>query len=645
MYQNQSHRYSKKPRFTQLKWLGYLTFICLLICFGLIQSVSANIGQATQSAESTDCQFKIISTQVVKAEKQPNTPPSQGWNNVTLPDNLETRWKGYNGSVWYKIIWQRQCDTAENIHTPVAIAVDRMIMAGEVFSNQERIWSDRSLVEPLSRSWNVPRFWILPASSIHHGNNEILIRIISVYPQASGLGTVNVGTIDDIQQQHEDVTWERRTLYLINLIITLTLGVIGLLIWLLRPQETTFGWFALTSILWSLFISNVLMTSPLFNSLINARLNIVFLVIYVISFCIFTWRFAKQEYKKSEILLWSWSGLLCLATLFLPNNQLYWILVVAFISSGIIFLTNCLFFQIIAFKNTRADVRVLSLVLLIFIIICLHDIPLYIGDSQGFFWTPFAGPITALAISLILAWRIAQDVNHIEGFNLTLKQSVINAEDELKNALNTRHQLELENVKLQERINLSHDLHDGLGGSIVRSMIFLDHHEHVEKAQMMSILKLLRNDLRQVIDSGSSIGSKVAENPILWAAPIRHRFIQLFEDMDIESTWNFEKEWNHIPTPLQALTFARVAEEALTNIVKHSQANEVKVSLTEPDGHALILEIQDNGKGFDPNSVQEGLHVGLHSMLVRVKRIGGFFDISSKPNETIIRVSLFKQRS
>ena len=39
------------------------------------------------------------------------------------------------------------------------------------------------------------------------------------------------------------------------------------------------------------------------------------------------------------------------------------------------------------------------------------------------------------------------------------------------------------------------------------------------------MLKLLRDDLRQIIDSGSSIGSKVPENPKVWVAPVRHRVL------------------------------------------------------------------------------------------------------------------------
>lgn len=83
----------------------------------------------------------------------------------------------------------------------------------------------------------------------------------------------------------------------------------------------------------------------------------------------------------------------------------------------------------------------------------------------------------------------------------------------------------------------------------------------------------------------------------------------------------------------------RVAEEALTNIIKHNQATQVRFALLQTD-QQLILEIQDNGLGFDPKMVDIGLHVGLQSMQMRVRRMGGSFEILSNSTLTMIRVTL-----
>ena len=76
---------------------------------------------------------------------------------------------------------------------------------------------------------------------------------------------------------------------------------------------------------------------------------------------------------------------------------------------------------------------------------------------------PYTAPLTSLLIAIILALRLAKNLRAIENFNHTLKQNILEAKNELTLSLNTQHQLELDNAKLQERLQLAHDLHDGLG--------------------------------------------------------------------------------------------------------------------------------------------------------------------------------------
>lgn len=619
-----------------MTWQIVLRFLCCCIA----QLVCAQTQAST--AAFKDCNFEIISTQVIKVSSHTAPPPQTGWQNVTLPHNWDISWENYTGTAWYKIIWQRHCASALAQTQPMAILIDRINMTGAVYSNHELLWQDHSLVEPLSRSWNMPHMWTLPASSLHQGYNELLVKVVGVQTQSSGLTQIEFNSIDHVSQLHQRYTLERRTLYFINLIITLVLGLMGLCIWLFRPKEYTFGWFALTSLFWIGFVSNILMTKPLpfTDTLLTSRLNIIFLVSYVSCLCLFSWRFARQHYKKLEYFLFSVTILCSILLLAVPLSYLKITLLIVFIYSGCIFFINCIFFQWIAYKNRSAEILFLAAIFIIFIVIGLHDVIIYSLNINVLLWLPFAAPFTSLAISCILAWRIAQNINQVELFNKKLSNTVENITLDLEQSLSKKYQLEVNNMRLQERLNLAHELHDGLGGSISRSMILLDLNDNIDKAQIMSMLKLLRNDLRQVIDSSSSFGSKVPDNPILWAAPVRHRFVQIFEEMDIHSTWKMPTEWKSIPSMIQSLTLARVAEEALNNIVKHSQATEVRVTLYENEHNCLNLEIQDNGVGFAPASVQQGFHVGLQSMQVRVKRLGGDFTMLSQAGETIIQASI-----
>jgi signal transduction histidine kinase len=73
----------------------------------------------------------------------------------------------------------------------------------------------------------------------------------------------------------------------------------------------------------------------------------------------------------------------------------------------------------------------------------------------------------------------------------------------------------------------------------------------------------------------------------------------------------------------------RVAQEALNNTLKHACASHVSVSLRQ-DERAVILEIVDDGIGFDPAAIHEGGGFGLRSMEERVARLGGKLDVQSE---------------
>jgi signal transduction histidine kinase len=76
-------------------------------------------------------------------------------------------------------------------------------------------------------------------------------------------------------------------------------------------------------------------------------------------------------------------------------------------------------------------------------------------------------------------------------------------------------------------------------------------------------------------------------------------------------------------------TVYRIAQEALSNIVKHSNATRIRVLLRVADGR-LTLEIGDNGRGFVADSEEVLGHFGLRGMRERTELIGGTLKIESK---------------
>jgi signal transduction histidine kinase len=74
----------------------------------------------------------------------------------------------------------------------------------------------------------------------------------------------------------------------------------------------------------------------------------------------------------------------------------------------------------------------------------------------------------------------------------------------------------------------------------------------------------------------------------------------------------------------------RIMQEALANVRRHSAARNVEVRL-RTDVAAILLEVADDGRGFDPMVAQGG--VGLVGMRERVEELGGQIEVKSRPGE------------
>jgi signal transduction histidine kinase len=80
----------------------------------------------------------------------------------------------------------------------------------------------------------------------------------------------------------------------------------------------------------------------------------------------------------------------------------------------------------------------------------------------------------------------------------------------------------------------------------------------------------------------------------------------------------------------------RIATEALTNAVRHAGASAVAVRLLQ-DGSSIVLEVRDDGVGFDSVALDAGF--GVRGMRERAERLGGRFSINSGPiSGTVVRV-------
>ncbi len=613
--------------------MRWLVFLCLFIWL--------KPALAYADSDNAACFAEILDVKAAEATADGGRPEAGQWEHVTLPDDWNWRHSQAAHSVWYRIDWQQTCSATER--QPVALLLRSIITAGEVYVNDHYLWGDEQLVEPLSRSWNMPRYWLLHEGWTHEGLNTLWIRVVGVKGQSLGLGTVALGESGSLYKQYEQLWWRNRTLYVANIIVSGVIGILFFCIWIVRREQTAYGWYAFSSLFWVVFISNTLVTTPFPwpDTLTAAKVNAIALMLSISCFCMFTFRFGLQRLRHLERVLWLTTASLITALLLTTDYYLIYVQIVTFLVATAIFLLNCLQFPVYALRTRLREHFMLATCLLVLFGATLHDFLMifkFIPAQYPIF--PYTNIAITFCLSGILGLRHAHNVRRIEQFNVELADSVAKARAELATTLQREYALALTNTRLRDRLDIAHDLHDGIGGSLVHMMASVEQgNGPVHRPQVVSMLKLIRDDLRQTIDSNSSPSIKVPATPLEWIAPLRHRFTALFDELGIRSEWTFPDQWKTPPNTLQCLALTRIVEEALTNVVKHSQASKVTVSLDHDKQDHLRLEIEDDGIGFDVEAVrQANISIGMRSMTTRIERVGGVLSASSKPGHTQLKI-------
>lgn len=562
-------------------------------------------------------------------------PPVTGWVEVALPDAWAKRWPDFDGVVWYRLHW-RQADSG----APTALMLDYLNMAGAVYLNGTLLVRDAQLADPLSRTWNLPRYQVLPAALLRQGDNVLEIRVSGMARYQAGLGPVAIGAPERVRAHFDWEHWLRVQSQWFSLAVTVTLGCFFLSMWLMRRRETVYGWFSLMSLAWWACVYNQVADSPWpFASTDGwAVANTVSLLVFNGTFTMFILRFCERRWPRYESVLWSLVAIACGVLWLAPPAHLESLRAFVTGLQSVHYFVVSLVFIAFAWRKGRTDHRILAFFLALAVAAGVNDTMNFLGVfNDNLYLTPLSVLAEMICMALILGWQFVANLRRIERFNDELTQSVEAARRELTQTLQRQYELEIAYARLGERLHLAHDLHDGLGGILVSSIATLERApQDMPPPRFLAVLKELRDDLRIIIDSATSqqYGEMMLVEQI---APLRHRMTRLLEAHGIDCHWRLSDRC--VLPPAASLDLMRVLQEALTNVLRHSHASWAEVEL-QRDAVGLWLTIRDNGIGF-PASADGARHgTGLHSMRARAGRLGGTLDVTSSPGATAVTLMI-----
>lgn len=205
--------------------------------------------------------------------------------------------------------------------------------------------------------------------------------------------------------------------------------------------------------------------------------------------------------------------------------------------------------------------------------------------------------------------------------------------------LNARDQRQMQQVRAlssmreealitEERLRLSREIHDGIGGTLSTMIISAEYIYRMAKDEDLKVevadlkgqaeeaieelrrsLTMMRRDfdLHKALEDYCTRFTDRTKAPVLMKVHGRRR---------------------RLPSEMQLAIF-RTLQECLTNVQKHAQAKQVEVKL-KYDGDMVSITVSDDGVGFDTTKAKPG-HYGLVNILERARKFRGTVDVQSVP--------------
>jgi signal transduction histidine kinase len=188
-----------------------------------------------------------------------------------------------------------------------------------------------------------------------------------------------------------------------------------------------------------------------------------------------------------------------------------------------------------------------------------------------------------------------------------------------------------------ERKRIARNLHDGVG----QSLLLLKKQMEYSVENTLENQEMIAETLEEVRTISRDLHPFQLEKFGLTAA-ITETIQKVANSSEVFVSKEIENIDELVPKSSQIHIF-RTVQEALNNVVKHSEATAVKVSI-QIDEQEVLIQIMDNGKGFDYElAMVKQKSLGLKTMFERIAAIGGKLTI--RPGEakgTVVEVRLGK---
>lgn len=574
----------------------------------------------------------------------PSPTDPAAWQPLTLPrfearDPVRANAPGRPLVVdWLMVSYQQGSRTeplAAYMPRVVGAAVQVLVHDG---NDWRLVWDG---VDQWREQWNRPI--LVDLRPLPEPGQVVRVAVGVVHYDASELrlSPIWVGPRDELSQR---ASW-RRLLQLVapqvGSLTYVSLGFFALLYWLGRRQDSAYLLFFLSSIGWLLRNFHYYIDMPTttrayewFWWMTNASLSWVMVLVYL-----FALRFDPRRWPQLERGLMVFVVLMSALAMPVDWSPVH-TLVQLHVINAIVGLVVLLRMSWLAWNGGSREFKVIAAGMWLTEVFGVHDLLLVSGgvSPESIYLLPFATLVLFLVFLFAVQTRYSSAIDQVEQANARLEQRLSAREEELRANHERLRGIEREQALLLERQRLMRDMHDGLGSTLMSSLVLVEQ-GRLDTPEVAGLLRECVDDLRLVIDSLEPIGHDL----VTLLASLRHRLGRRLEAAGIAIQWEVQDvpplPWLQPPDALQVL---RIVQEVLTNVLKHAQARHVRLA-TEWVDPIVAVTLSDDGQGFDLDATTPGR--GLRHLRQRAQWLGGQLVLHTVPGQgTTVRLELPVQR-
>ena len=206
-------------------------------------------------------------------------------------------------------------------------------------------------------------------------------------------------------------------------------------------------------------------------------------------------------------------------------------------------------------------------------------------------------------------------------------------------------QMRIVEAQEAERTRLAREVHDGPAQALSNAIFqvevvqrLLDRDEQLARAELAQLRDVLSRELRGVRAYLSQLRPPALADLGLTGA-VSEAAEQVATALGIPVHVELEVGVDRLPETVEVVTL-RIIQEALQNARKHGQPSEIRVRMAR-DTTGWVVEVRDDGRGFDEPPMSGRRHFGLQFMRERAELIGAQFEVRSSPNlGTAVRMTI-----